>query len=272
MWNDHRLLNRLSAWLLLLAGLAVGVVTVRVVTEDLFPFREVTVLGARQTETQRALSRVVRGLRGGFFTLDLDSARLAFERLPWVRQATVRRLWPNRLLVEISEHVPAAAWNGQQILSVHGELFPVRPWDALPRIHAPEGMQRQVAMRLAEFQGLVAPAGWRIASLQVSPRGAWRLALEPATPARSQALAAAGPTPRVSLELGRDRHVERVKRFLTFYDAATARLGPLTQIDLRYPNGFAVRRPETGDRGQKHPPTALACVLSPLTCDLTPVT
>lgn len=262
MWNDHRMLNRLSAWLLLLAGLAVGWVAVRVVTEAWFPFREVTVLGARQAETQRDMSRVIHGLKGGFFTLDLDTARLAFERLPWVRQATVRRLWPNRLLVEIDEHIPLAAWNGQQILSMRGELFPVRPWDALPRIHAPEGIERQVAMRLKEFQALLAPAGWRIASLQVSPRGAWRLALEAATPARSQSLAAAGPTPRVSLELGRDRHAERVKRFLTFYDAATARLGPLTQIDLRYPNGFAARRQRTEDSGRKaarppgHPPLA----------------
>ena len=255
MWNDHRLLNRLSAWLLLLAVLSAGVVAVRAVTEGLFPFREVTVIGARQAETRRELSRVIHGLKGGFFTLDLDAARAAFERMPWVRQATVRRLWPNRLLVELREHVPAAAWNGQQILSVQGELFPVRPWDALPRIHAPEGMQRQVAVRLGEFQTLVTPAGWRIASLQVSPRGAWRLALEPATPARSQFLAAAGSAPRVSLELGRDRQSERVRRFVTFYDAASARLGPLTQIDLRYPNGFAARRHKADDRGQKAMPS-----------------
>lgn len=253
MWNDHRLLNRLAAWLFLLAGLAVGVVAVRALTEGLFPFREVTVLGARQAETRRDLAAVIHGLKGGFFTLDLDAARQAFERMPWVRQATVRRLWPNRLLVEIDEHIPAAAWNGQQTLSVQGELFPVRPWDALPRIHAPEGMQRQVAVRQAELQSLLAPAGWRIVSLQVSPRGAWRLALEPTTGGRSQNLAAAGVT-RVSLELGRDRHAERVKRFLTFYDAATARLGPLTQIDLRYPNGFAARRQSTKDRGQKAAP------------------
>lgn len=274
MWNDPRRLNRMSAWLFLLAALAMVMLAVRAATETLLPIREVIVVGARQAETRRGVEGVIHGLRGGFFTLDLETARRAFERLPWVRQATVRRLWPNRLLVELSEHVPAAAWNGQQVLSVEGELFPVRPWDALPRIHAPEGMQRQVALRLAEFQALLAPAGWRIASLQVSPRGAWRLALEPATPARSQFLAAAGTAPRVSLELGRDRQVERLRRFVTFYDAATARLGPLTQIDLRYPNGFAAktgaRRQRTADRG--HTLSALACDLSAVTCYLTPVT
>lgn len=248
MWDDYRLLNRLSAWLLLSAALAAGWVGVRAVAETWFPIRTVIVLGVHHVETRRDLSQVIYGLKGGFFTLDLDAARLAFERLPWVHQAAVRRLWPNRLLVNIDEHVPLAAWNGQQILSVQGELVPVRPWDTLPRIHAPEGIAQQVAVRFKAFQELLAPAGWRIASLQVSPRGAWRLTLEASPPARSQSLAA-GSALRVSLELGRDHHTERLQRFLAFYDAAVAQLGPLTQIDLRYPNGFAARRQRTKDKG-----------------------
>lgn len=259
MWNDHRQLNRLSAWLFLLAGIAAAAVAVRALTEGLFPFREVTVLGARQAETQRELRQLIPHLQGGFFSLDLEQTRLACERLPWVRQATVRRLWPNRLLIEIDEHVPAAAWNGQEILSVEGERFPVRPWDSLPRVHAPEGFERQIALRLNEFQRLLSPAGWQIASLQVSPRGAWRLVVQAATPARRQALMSLGAAPRVSLELGRDRHAERMKRFLTFYDAAAAHLGPVSQIDLRYPNGFAVKLGKVSDSEGKAAP-----VTSPL--------
>ncbi len=251
MWNDPRQLNRLSAWILLLAGIAAAAVAVRALTEGLFPLREVTVLGARQAETQRALRQLIPRLKGGFFSLDLEQARLACERLPWVRQATVRRLWPNRLLIEIEEHVPAAAWNGQEMLSIEGVRFPVRPWAELPRVHAPDGFERLVARRLNEFTRLLAPSGWRIASLQVSPRGAWRLVVEAASHARHQGLLSAGAALRVSLELGRDRHVERVNRFLTFYDATTARLGILERIDLRYPNGFAVRLRKAADSQAK---------------------
>ncbi len=272
MWHDPRLLNRAAAWLFLATGLATAIVATRALTEGLFPFREVTVVGAHRPETRQALRQVVHALKGGFFTLDLEAARQAFERLPWVRQATVRRLWPNRLLVELEEHVPAASWNGQRILSVRGELFAVQPWEALPRVHAPEGSERQVARQLARFQKLVHPAGWRIASLQVSPRGAWRMTLLPASTQRAQALGGEAHALRVSLELGRDRLEERVRRFVTFYDAAIARLGPITQIDLRYPNGFAIRRQATADRGQKNPLSAGASCLSSDPCSWNPVT
>lgn len=241
MWDNPRLLNRISAVLFLVAGLAAGVVATRAITEALFPFRQVTVLGARQLETQRGAARVVRGLKGGFFTLDLEAARAGFEALPWVRQATVRRLWPNRLLVQLSEHVPAASWNGQRVLDIHGEAFPVRPWAGLPRIHAPEGSEREVARRLAEFHTILAPAGWRIEALQVSPRRAWRLAL--VTRVASADRPAGHDRVQVSLELGRERLTERVHRFALFYAAAVASVGPITQIDLRYPNGFAAQRP-----------------------------
>ncbi len=243
MWDDPHRLNRLSAWLLFATGVFAGALATRALTEHLFPLREVTVLGAGQAETRQAVGGVVRGLKGGFFTLDLDAARMAFEGLPWVRQATVRRIWPNRLVVEVEEHVPAAAWNGQQMLNTQGERFPVRPWPGLPRVYAPEGSEREVARRLAEFQALLDPAGWRIEALQFSPRGAWRLTLEDG---------AAEPTrPRVSLELGRERLAERVQRFVLFYPAAVQRLGPLTQIDLRYPNGFAAKVMQGGDKNTK---------------------
>ncbi len=270
MWDNPQQLNRISAWLYLLVGLAVAVAATRAITEGVFPFREVTVLGARHAETQRAIGGVVKGLKGGFFTLDLDAARQAFEALPWVRQATVRRLWPNRLVVHLVEHVPAASWNGQRVLNIHGELFPVRPWPGLPRIHAPEGMQREVSRRLAEFHRLLAPAGWRIASLQVSPRYAWRLTVE-GRPAGAMPDAPVQPL-HVSLDLGRERMAERIGRFVTFYEAAALSVGAVTQIDLRYPNGFAVRKQGTGDREQRKSLSAVPCDLSPVPCFQTPVT
>lgn len=243
MWDKPHVLNRISAWLFLAAGLSVGLVATRALTEGLYPFRQVTVLGARHSETKQALTEVIRGLTGGFFSLDLETARQAIEGVPWVHQATVRRIWPNRLLVEVRERIPAASWNGQQVLDVYGELFPVHPWPGLPRIHAPSGMEREVARRLADFNRLLLPAGWHIASVQVSPRRAWRIVLLDGT----------------SLDLGRERLAERVRRFVTFYPAAVASAGPLTEVDLRYPNGFAARRQRTEDRGPIGPLSAVSC-------------
>ncbi len=246
MWHEPQRLNRVSAALFLLSGLAAAAVATRAMTVELFPFEQVTVLGARHSDTRQAAQRLIPQLKGGFFTLDLGGAQAAFEAIPWVGQATVRRLWPNRLLVELREHVPAAAWNGLKVMDVHGVLFAVKPWPSLPRFHAPDGMEREVARRYSEFHAILAPAGWRIASVQVSPRYAWRIALEkrPPVPGTAPASSTDKAGPQVSLDLGREKLVERLQRFVTFYPAAVASAGPLTQVDLRYPNGFAALRPD----------------------------
>ena len=245
MWNDPQRINRLSAAFFLLAGLAAAFVVMRLLTVEIFPFQQVMVHGAKHAETQQEARRLIPTLKGGFFTLDLDASQAAFEQIPWVREATVQRLWPDRLVVELREYVPAAAWNGQKVMDVQGEVFPVRPWQGLPRFHAPEGMEREVARRYAEFHAILAPAGWQIASMQVSPRQAWRINLRerPPAPGVAAGTAPGGKWPQVSLDLGREKLTERLRRFVVFYPAAVAGVGTLTQIDLRYPNGFAAQRP-----------------------------
>jgi hypothetical protein len=51
-----------------------------------------------------------------FISIDLDQAR-AFETVPWVRQATLRRIWPDRLAVHLDEHQPVALWLGDAATS-----------------------------------------------------------------------------------------------------------------------------------------------------------
>ena len=43
-------------------------------------------------------------LAGSFFTMDLRQAQRAFESVPWVRRAVVKREWPNRLAVRLEEY------------------------------------------------------------------------------------------------------------------------------------------------------------------------
>ena len=47
-------------------------------------------------------------LTGNFFSVDLQQAQAAFESVPWVRRAVVRRVWPDRLVVRLQEHRAAA--------------------------------------------------------------------------------------------------------------------------------------------------------------------
>ena len=49
-------------------------------------------------------ANVAPSLMGNFFTIDLGAARKTFEQVPWVREAKVRREYPNSL------RVMAPAW------------------------------------------------------------------------------------------------------------------------------------------------------------------
>lgn len=223
MWDNPDALNRLTR--LILAATVVFALwsAGRAALEAWFPFRQVTVQGADHPETRVAVAKLAPRLAGGFFSLDLEGAHAAFEALPWVRQAEVRRLWPGHLMVNLESHRAAAAWNDRALLDVHGEVFEGSAWRGLPRFYAPEGMEREVARRYGEFAAIVAPMGLRVEQLVVSARQSWRLRLSGG----------------VSVELGRERLGERLARFARFYPKAVAAVGPIPRVDMRYPNGFA---------------------------------
>ena len=57
-----------------------------------------------QQRARRSAPTPRRKLAGNFLTIDLARCARAFESVPWVRQAVVRRVWPNRLRVQLEEH------------------------------------------------------------------------------------------------------------------------------------------------------------------------
>ncbi len=70
-------------------------------------------------------ANVTHRLSGNLFTLDLGAARKAFESVPWVRSAVVRREFPNRLSVQLHEHQPVALWGEEgesRLLNTFGRL------------------------------------------------------------------------------------------------------------------------------------------------------
>ncbi len=209
-----------------------------------FPIRQIELQGdlARNSlPTIRANAAPL--LAGNFFSIDLQKGRDAFETVPWVRRAVVRRVWPDTLVVQLEEHRAAALWDGpvdedstaaaDRLVNLQGEVFQANVGDVeddnLPRLAGPEGSAAQVLAVHQRVNAALAPLKLNIARLVMSHRGSWRAELD------SGAV----------LELGRgsdDEVVARSERFArTFGDVKTRWPQPLEYADLRHTDGYALR-------------------------------
>ncbi|HHF2064019.1 TPA: FtsQ-type POTRA domain-containing protein, partial [Haemophilus influenzae] len=59
----------------------------------------------------------------GFWGQDVAPIQEQIEALPWVKGAIVRKMWPNRLSIWVSEYQPVAFWNQNQFVTLDGIVF-----------------------------------------------------------------------------------------------------------------------------------------------------
>jgi cell division protein FtsQ len=235
MWNNVRQLNIASSALHAVFVLALlGAAGVYAIQRPEFRLREIQIDGDTQHVSRPVVrASVVGHLKGNFFTVDLDAARAAFEQIPWVRHASVRRVWPNALAVTLEEYKPLGTWGNDQLVSVDGELFTANQGeldDDLPSFDGPDGTAKEVVARYHDFEKWFAPLDAKPDEVTLSPRFAWTVKLSNGT----------------QIELGRERNqdtlYDRSKRFVASWPAVTRRWGKdIEYADLRYPNGFAIR-------------------------------
>lgn len=184
-------------------------------------------------------ANVMPRLQGTFFTLDVSAARQVFETMSWVRQAVVRRDFPNRLKVQLQEHQAVAFWGVEadtRLVNSYGEVFEANvgevEQDNLPRLNGPQGQSAQVLAMHQTLQALFVPVDLVIEQLELTSRGSWRAQLDSGT----------------VVELGSGSPgelVTRAQRFLKTVTQVTARYQrtpeQLAAVDLRHTDGYAMR-------------------------------
>lgn len=242
MWNDAKALNIIANFLFGLAVLAlVGsgvwwviqrpmfvIHTVRVESVEHAPLRHVNALTIRAS----ALPHV----EGNFFTTDLNSVREAFESVPWVRRAMVRRAWPDKLVVTIEEYQALGTWGGDdKLLSTKGDVFVANLAEAeednkLLSFDGPEGSEQDVLNTYSLLKEWFDAAKLTPDGVFLSKRYAWSVHM----------------TDGMTIELGREQSEaslkERVSRLISVYPQIEARLnGKVAHVDMRYPNGLALQ-------------------------------
>ena len=174
MWDKPRLINRIANGLYALAVLMVGYALVWIVVhQPVFALRHVEVTGDVRHVTHAQVQAIVANeLKGTFFTLNLPHLRRAFEKLPWVREVRLRRHWPDRLEVNVVEHVALARWGSTALVNVQGDVFHAAYDGKLPVFVGPPGTSREITIQYELFRRNLSAIGAKPAAVRVTPRRA----------------------------------------------------------------------------------------------------
>jgi cell division protein FtsQ len=236
---DVRLMNAIAAAVFAVAVVAlVAVGLAWAARRPQFQFGDVRLEGDLQRNSVTTVrANAMPHLAGTFFTMDLAKTRAAFEQVPWVRHAVVRRVWPNRLVVSLEEHQPVALWEGDEnsdkMVNSHGEVFEANVGDveddSLPQFAGPDGTSAQVLAMYRRLQPLFAGMDAEPTALRLSGRGSWKVDLDDGA----------------TVELGRGTQDEVVERTTRFVRTVPQVLGKfhttLENADLRHAEGYAVK-------------------------------
>jgi len=172
----------------------------------------------------------------GFFNIDVDVIKSRIENMAWVKQASVQRVWPDTLVIEVVEHTPVAYWGGDGLVDDAGKVF--RP-DAKTY---PEGLPRFVAINdasklladdiavkclryFSDASEMFSNLNLKVVKVTFDARQALTLSLQSG----------------IELILGRQNKLYRLQRFTQIYSTLREKEVLIERIDMRYTNGFSVK-------------------------------
>ncbi|MEX5382175.1 cell division protein FtsQ [Cronobacter muytjensii] len=172
------------------------------------------------------------GAPGTFMTQDVNIIQNQIERLPWIKQASVRKQWPDELKIHLVEYVPIARWNDQHMIDTDGTAFSV-PSDRankqnLPLLYGPEGSENEVLQGYRAMGQVLAKDKFTLKEAAMTARRSWQVTL----------------SNDIKLNLGRDDTMKRLERFVELYPVLQQQAQTdgkrISYVDLRYDSGAAV--------------------------------
>lgn len=194
------------------------------------PLRVVEINGNFDRLDRDAIRTTVRGaIDGGFLTVDMAALRQAVRAMPWVAEVSIRRVWPDRLQIHVTEEQPLARWGDDALVNTGARVFRPRSLaghEGMPRLRGPDGSEARVVGFYRALAPTLAARGLRLVELALDERRHWWLHLDDG----------------LEVSLGRERVEQRLAQFLRVYPslAADDSRRPV-RIDMRYAHGFAVR-------------------------------
>ena len=159
----------------------------------------------------------------GFWAQDVKQIREQLETIPWVKGAVVRKVWPNRLSIWLSEYQPVAIWNKTEFVTKDGIVFQL-PMDKLkekvfPNLGGPDYQNLKVLEAWGQIYADFKAKNLMVKGVTIDERGAWQVTLDN----------------DIILKLGRGDWKPKLDRFVTIFPQIEVPEGKrINYVDLRY--------------------------------------
>lgn len=231
----------LTAATVLILGLLGGLVFLELNNGGHFPLQKVKVYGEfRHIQAKQIYEKVSATVDApDFFSVDSAAVRDTIKSMPWVKEVSVRKVWPHTLALHIKEQRPVARWGKNKLVNSSGQLFVHETNEDfnLPVFLGPKGNESLMYAKYSSVQQSLAKLDQSIMKLVLDERRAWTLVLKNG----------------LKLNIGRDFSQAKIERFIKHYNKLfTTRSANIAVLDLRYTNGFSVKwkkKPESVVQG-----------------------
>lgn len=212
--------------------------------ENYFAIKQVAIEGDNPFVSQiKIKNTLMHYVKDNFFDINLEKTIDSLNTLPGIKAVSIRRVWPDKLLVSLeSEKAFAKSINNNWLINPNGELFetdiPIK--QQLPVFIAPSGGLPQVVDFYREISPKLKSVTLIITKLQLLATGDWEVFV---SPLGDQYLK--DPRPFI-IQLGHRSMRSRANNFIKIYKSGNfletkkGKIGPKI-VNMQYQNGFSVQ-------------------------------
>lgn len=225
--NSNRWLLKLSLGILLISIIAWG--WIKLTNPETFPIYNVEISGHYPRVDHNNLRQVIIPfIQRGFLMMDTTGLQDRLQQLSWVATVKIKRVWPDKVIITLTEQQPFARINKTTLLNTEGDLFTVKPTTipaGLPLFISPPDHPKLMLQTYKSFSDALAPLSLKIVALAVDQQQFWRLQLDNG----------------IVLLIGKTDYLQRLQRFVDVYPQVVGnKVALIDYIDLRYNHGMAV--------------------------------
>ena len=227
---ETRTLVQLSVVVFIIVAILLSRPTLQKILAEYLPIRYVQVEGAFQyIDKEDIKNKIAPLVQSSYFSVDLQVIQHTVMSLPWAEKVQVQRIWPDRLKLRIYEQKPVVRWQSESLLNVKGDIFKPMNLDefqSLPVLYAPVEQRQQMLQVMDGLTLSLMDQGLHLTEFRVSERQSWLLAMESG----------------MIIQLGRFQPLQKFTLLMqTLMVIGSELVGKIVYIDMRYPNGYAVR-------------------------------